>query len=207
VIRIEIDEPTLARTRIAISPLAEVSCSLSCCNATREGAVAVRRVGRAAREILRTDRRRAAALYCSSRRASPDFLCPIPLRPTPTIEEQLDQLRATPPSHRRGAGEALPRRDCPRSSGRSATTGSRRFARLADGLAAYWEAAIAPYWPAMRAALDEEVLLRARALARRAGRAAVPAARADRWERPVLTLVKPLDQSFERSTSDSCSSR
>jgi len=69
---------------------------------------------------------------------------------------------------------------------------------LAGGLAAYWDAAIAPHWPAMRAALDEEVLLRARALAADGPDALLSQLHERiRWERPVLTLVKPLNQSFE----------
>ena len=52
--------------------------------------------------------------------------------------------------------------------------------RLTAGLDAYWNAAIAPHWPAMQAALDEEVLLRARALAADGPeRAARPPARTD----------------------------
>ena len=73
----------------------------------------------------------------------------------------------------------------------------RAFAELADGLAAFWAAAMAPHWPAMRAALDEEVLHRARALAAQ-GPDALLSDLHQRviWERPVLTLVKPLEQSF-----------
>ncbi|GAB3943568.1 hypothetical protein GCM10027614_32420 [Micromonospora vulcania] len=70
--------------------------------------------------------------------------------------------------------------------------------RLADAIEAYWDAAIAPWWSAMRAALDEEVLHRARALAAH-GPDALLADLHDRvrWEKPVLTLVKPLEQHFE----------
>ncbi|HEX5542296.1 MAG TPA: hypothetical protein VFX60_12175 [Micromonospora sp.] len=121
-IRIELDEPTLARTRITISPLWETICSLY------------------------------ATYYPDG---APDWLAPF--------------------------------RDEP----------ARAFAELSEELAAYWEAVLAPYWPAMRAAPDEEVLHRARALAAEGPDALL----ADlhervRWEKPVLTLVKPLEQAF-----------
>ena len=197
VIRIEIDEPTLSRTRIAISPYAEATCSLYLLARNLGGAPwpytdwAVR-AGRIASSI------EAISVYAQVGSRSPDFLDPLPTGAAPTIDEQLDALRATPFEviEREFAihypdGEVptclVPFRDDPR----------RALDRLADGMRAYWDAAIAPFWPAMRAALDEEVLLRARALAAD-GPDALLARLHDRirWERPVLTLVKPLDQSF-----------
>jgi DNA-binding transcriptional ArsR family regulator len=200
VIRIEIDEPTLARTRIAISPLAEVVCSLFLLRRNSEGAPwpydgwALR-----AREILRTVPATApVSLYFQLPPSSPDFLDPIPTVAVPTIEEQLAELRATP-AEIVEAQIAIhhPAGDVPDCLQPFRTDRVGALNRLADGIAAYWDAAIAPHWPAMRSALDEEVLHRARALA-----ADGPDALLDklheriRWERPVLTLIKPLDQSF-----------
>ncbi|MGK5685041.1 ArsR/SmtB family transcription factor [Actinoplanes sp. URMC 104] len=199
-IRIEIDEPTLSRTRIAISPLAEVACSLFLLERLQTVPWPYDRWARRAREILRTDpATEPVSLYLNLPSVSPDFLCPPPATPMPTIAEQLDQLRATPAevieaelAKHYPDGDVLellrPFRDDRQAA----------LDRLADGIAAYWEAAIAPHWPAMRAALDEEVLLRARALAAE-GPDALLARLHDRirWERPVLTLVKPLDQAFE----------
>ncbi|WP_433301853.1 ArsR/SmtB family transcription factor [Actinoplanes sp. CA-030573] len=195
-IRIEIDEPTLARTRIAISPLGEAVCSLFLLRRNPAGAPwpydqwAVR-----AREILRTHPATAPVrFYFETSSSMPDFLDPIPSTSTPTLDEQLAELRATPAElideqlRRYAPDPALePFRRDPRAA----------LDRLADGLAAYWDAAIAPHWPAMRAALDEEVLLRARALAAD-GPDALLARLHERivWERPVLTLVKSLEHSF-----------
>jgi DNA-binding transcriptional ArsR family regulator len=201
VIRIEIDEPTLARTRIAISPLAEVYCGLALLQRNPDGAPwpydgwALR-----AREILRTDPATAPlSVYFDAPSSSPDFLCPIPLTATPTLEEQLDQLRSTPESTvEEQLAKHYPTGDLPPYMRPFREDRVAAFARLADGLAAYWGAAIAPHWPAMRAALDEEVLLRARALASDGPDALLSRLHERvRWERPVLTLVKPLDQSFE----------
>ncbi len=122
---------------------------------------------------------------------SPDLFTPLPPSPAPTITEELDALRATDPEMVRAEldreyGEALP----------SVLEGFRarpgpHLARLADGLQAYWDATLAGYWPAMRSALEEEVMLRARSLAA-AGPDALLTELHDRvrWERSTLTLVK-----------------
>lgn len=200
-IRIEIDEPTLARTRIAISPLAEVATSVF---------LLVRNPGdsvpwpwaewaRRTREILRRRPELEADLcYFRLPAASPDLFIPLPETALPTIDDQLEQLRNTPEEEveRQFArywadGEAPPEFQAFRDD-------RRAFHRMADAVAEYWEAVIAPFWPAMRNALDEEVLLRARSLAAD-GPDALLARLHDRirWEPPVLTLVKSLEYGFE----------
>jgi DNA-binding transcriptional ArsR family regulator len=201
VIRIEIDEPTLARTRIAISPLTEATVSLYLLE-RNPGTVPWPYDGwaRRARKILETDPATAPAkLQMQLPSVSPDFLSPLPTSSMPTIEEQLEEMRQTPDDvidfqlakhYPDGDLPALlqPFRDDRRAA----------LARLADGMQAYWDAAIAPYWPAMRAALDEEVLLRARALAADGPDALLSRLHERiRWERPVLTLIKPLEQQME----------
>jgi DNA-binding transcriptional ArsR family regulator len=59
---------------------------------------------------------------------------PIPGSSSPAIEDELDAVRAA---------------------------GHDRFAHL---MGEYWAAAIAPYWPAMRGVLEEEILMRGRTL-------------------------------------------
>jgi len=197
VIRIEIDEPTLARTRIAISPLAEAVCSLYLLQRNPSGAPwPYDGWARRAQEIVRDNR--AVALYLQQPAKSPDFLCPVPLTAAPTLDEQLDQLRATPAELiEEQFAKHHPDGDLPDFYRPYRDDRERALDRLAGGLAAYWEAAIAPHWPAMRAALDEEVLLRARALAADGPDALLSQLHERiRWERPVLTLVKPFDQSF-----------
>jgi DNA-binding transcriptional ArsR family regulator len=200
VIRIELDEPTLARTRIAISPLGELICGLFLLRRHASAPWPYTSWADRARRILRTDPATApVGLYLRVARGYPDFLLPIPEEPTPSLADQLDQIRRTPAEL---IGEQLakhyPDGVLPddlrpfRDDRRAALDG------LADGLAAYWDAALAPHWPAMRAALDEEVLLRARALAAD-GPDALLARLHDRirWERPILTLVKEHEQAFE----------
>ncbi|MFC7532072.1 ArsR/SmtB family transcription factor [Actinoplanes sp. GCM10030250] len=199
-IRIEIDEPTLARTRIAISPLTEAVCSLYLLHRNPVAPWPYDSWAEQARRVLRTDpATEPVSLYFRLPSTSPDFLNPIPDTPVSTIGEQLDRLRATPAETiEEQLDKHHPDGDVPpflrpfREDRRAALD------RLADGLQAYWDGAIAPHWPAMRAALDEEVLLRARALAAD-GPDALLARLHDRirWERPVLTLVKPLEHTFD----------
>ena len=199
-IRIEIDEPTLARTRIAISPLAELVCGLYLLD-RNPGSIPWPYEGWAARalEILRTDpATEPVRLYFRLGSVSPDLFTPIPPTSLPSIADELDLLRATPADlveqqYAKHYPDGEPDFLRPFRTDRVAA-----FGRLADGLAAYWDAAIAPYWPAMRAALDEEVLLRARALAAEGPDALLSQLHERiRWERPVLTLVKPLEQAME----------
>ncbi|MEU4245308.1 helix-turn-helix domain-containing protein [Actinoplanes sp. NPDC026619] len=200
-IRIEIDEPTLARTRIAISPFAEAVCSLYLLQRNPDGAPwPYDGWARQAREILRTVPAVApASFYFHAPSRLPDFLDPIPETPVSTITEQLDRFRATPAEIiEEQFATYYPSGDLPDSMRPFRDDREAALNRLADGLAAYWEAAIAPHWPAMRAALDEEVLLRARALAADGPDALLARLHERiRWERPVLTLVKALEHSFE----------
>jgi DNA-binding transcriptional ArsR family regulator len=201
VIRIELDEPTLSRTRIAISPFAEVVVGLYLLRRNPDGAPwpytewAVR-----AREILRTvPATEPLRIYFRLPAATPDFLDPIPDTAMPTFAEQLAAFRETPAEIiEEQLTKYYPGGDLPDDLAPFRADRSGALNRLADALAVYWDAAIAPYWPAMRSALDEEVLLRARALA-----ADGPDALLDKlherilWKRPVLTLIKPLEHSFE----------
>jgi DNA-binding transcriptional ArsR family regulator len=200
VIRISLDEPTLARTRITTSPLMEVAASLFLL-ARNPGEVPwpYGAWARRARAVL-AEVPQAAPLRLYAEPSfwrSPDLFTPFPRVPSPTLAQELAVLRATPQElvdeqFERYYPDGLPHWAKPYQH-----DPAEAFGRLADGIAAYWKAAIAPHWPAMRAALDEEVLHRARALAAEG----VEALLADlheriRWEKPVLTLVKPIEQSF-----------
>ncbi|MFC4019839.1 ArsR/SmtB family transcription factor [Micromonospora sp. GCM10011542] len=199
-IRIELDEPTLARTRIATSPLWETKCSLYLLDRYPDEAPwPYTSWARHARRVLAELPEAAPArLYAQTGPWYPDFLGPVPPTASPTIAEELAVLRATPAEV---IAEQIPRYhrpdDVPAWLRPFLTDRQAALDRLADGLQAYWDAAIAPWWPAMRAALDEEVLHRARALAADGPDALL----ADlhervRWEKPVLTLVKPFDDRF-----------
>ena len=98
---------------------------------------------------------------------SPDFLVPLPSGPLGDIDDDLAALRATPiahvradmtlfaSQHKRGAAIAAPYLASPR----------REVRRLANVLEAYWERAIAPVWPRIRAFLEADIAYRSRRLA------------------------------------------
>jgi DNA-binding transcriptional ArsR family regulator len=198
VIRIEIDDATLARTRIAISPLWELACSLRLIDRNREEAPwPYTGWARHARSVIAGFPPDSPLWSFFGRSWTPDFLTPIPVDPAATIEEELARLRTTPASvveSQLTRAEYGPDLDRWRPF---AEDPQRSFGALADDLWTYWQAAIAPWWRAMRTALDEEVLHRAKALATD-GPDALLADLHDRvlWNRPVLTLVKPMDQTF-----------
>ena len=102
-IRIHVDESTLARTRIAISPLNEVVAGLYLLHREPERVPwpytgwAVR-----AREVLRTvpltaPLRLYADLYGEEHtRPTPDVFSPVPPSPRPSLADELAVLRRTP---------------------------------------------------------------------------------------------------------------
>ncbi|WP_245670344.1 hypothetical protein [Micromonospora mirobrigensis] len=96
-IRIELDEPTLARTRIATSPLWETITSLWLLHRNEVVPWPYTGWAEAARRALAEDPRTAPLrVYAASRGRLPDCFMPIPAIPAPTIDEELAVLRATP---------------------------------------------------------------------------------------------------------------
>jgi DNA-binding transcriptional ArsR family regulator len=92
---------------------------------------------------------------------APDFLTPPPSGPSTGLPAELATLRRTDPEVVRGHLALMPGgRDL--DLFRDPATG---LARLCDEIAAYWDTAIAPDWPRMRALLDADVRRRAHHLA------------------------------------------
>jgi DNA-binding transcriptional ArsR family regulator len=205
VIRIRLDAWTLARTRIAISPLNELVSGLY---------LLVRQQGRVpwpytewastAQQVLRTvpevaPLRVYAQLHGRSHgRRVPDLFTPVPPTSTPSIADELSALRHTPratvleqftKNYPEGVPEYLQA---------FSHDPDRAFGRLADACAAYWDLTLASRWPAMRTALDEEVLLRARALAADGPDALLADLQGQvQWDPPVLSLVKQVESAIE----------
>lgn len=166
-IRIQLDELTLGRVRIAISPLWEAISSLALTSRYRSAIpypyakwadTALHRVSPALRRELATTMRSQWAKPSSS------TLTPIPRGSSSTIEHELTALQEA---------------------------GHDRFALL---MSDYWAAALAPYWPDMRGVLEEEILVRGRTLVTEGadmmlrnlgGRI--------RWERPELSVPHQAD--------------
>ncbi|MFI8195658.1 DUF5937 family protein [Streptomyces sp. NPDC085942] len=161
-------ESDLLRCRFALSPLFE----------TQE---AVRTLSRPARHgyhlpWLRRVRESAAALdleplwlLMPDAGHNPDFICPPPIGPLATFEEELAIVRATDPDvARQDMASAL----ADRPGGMESAVGRRLLAdparavrELADLLERAWEALIEPYWPRLRALLEADIAYHSRRLA------------------------------------------
>jgi hypothetical protein len=155
----------LARTRFAISPMWELVQSL---NALRDPSTAALHV-----PWLQSLSGRLGGLALEPVIAlnpltgySPDFLTPPPAGPLGEVEAELAALRATPLDLVRH-DMALFAHEHPgvRAADPWLADPARELARLADLFEAYWERALAPAWPRIRAFLEADVAYRARRLA------------------------------------------
>ncbi|PYC77988.1 transcriptional regulator [Streptomyces tateyamensis] len=175
-IRLIVDATGLARTRFVVSPLHEAVGTLMPSGLPpRTGPDAW--VGQA-RQFLHRERLDLLAAFALDQAGSylPDFLTPHPSGPAPTVAEQLEAVRSTPPSRilaeldafQQGRPAAnLAGRELPEPVRAALARGPEQLARqAAEELGRYWELAIAPYWAEARALLDAEVDRRARTLAR-----------------------------------------
>jgi DNA-binding transcriptional ArsR family regulator len=128
---------------------------------------------------------------------TPDFVLPSPAGPLGEIADDLAALGATPAArirddmrlfatqHRRGPQIAEPWLANPRREAR----------RLADLFAAYWERAIEPVWPRLRAFLDADIAYRARRLASGGLEGLFSDLAAEvSWHRPHLRVQVPLHE-------------
>jgi hypothetical protein len=100
---------------------------------------------------------------------NPDFLCPPPLSPLATFEEEIAAVRATAPGTARTDIE-LALADTPgaarSAAGRAMLADPARAVReLADLLDVVWCALVAPDWPRLRALLEADVAYHSRRLA------------------------------------------
>lgn len=193
VLRIELDDATLARTRIAISPLWDTVCALALLRQEQPSWPYADWAANA-RRVLATPAAAPARLFTVLEPYTPDCLTPVPHTANATIDEELDRLRATPPEVAGAQFTAYFPDGVPERYRPLVTDTGAAFGRLADGLAAFWRGAMAPYWPGMRRVLEQEVLHRARLLAAD-GPDALLSDLHDRvsWQRPVLTLQKRVE--------------
>lgn len=98
--------------------------------------------------------------------ALPAFLTPPPNCPLAEIEQEIAIMRATPAARiradLRGADPAV--RQSP--FGRFVREDPERaLPRLADAVLGWWQAAVSPYWPRIRALLEADIAYRSRQLA------------------------------------------
>lgn len=191
---VRVDGWRLARSRFALSRLAELSCALEVL--THPGRAPFARRWVAATRLDVDAVALVHALVEHEHPYVPDFLVPLPDSYEPTLDEELAVVAATPAD----TVESQLSRAFPDGLPAPVTAvldrgGAAEVARVAaDQLRRCWHATLADSWPALRRVLDEDVRHRA-AQAARVGfgdilRDLHPALR---WDGTTLTKDTPYD--------------
>ena len=163
-IRYEFELADLARLRFAISPMWDLVISL---RALRDPATAAMHVPwvREVRERVRDLDLLPLLGLVPLKGYIPDFLTPPPDTPLASFEDELEVVRSTPAARvRREVGWRLEDGLSPELGEPFLRNPRRAVDRLADSLAAYWEVALEPHWPRVRALLETDLLYRSRRL-------------------------------------------
>ncbi|HEX5194458.1 MAG TPA: DUF5937 family protein [Solirubrobacteraceae bacterium] len=178
VVRIVVGADDLARSRFAISPLWEVVHALRSLAGHGTGDQEVLSPwfdrSRERFEALCREVDVDALLALQPPGYGVDFLSPPPAGIATTLEDLLDVVRATPLKQARLEIDETLRRGPPVDARvRTVLADPHVCDRLADVVAAAWEALIAPSWPQLRAILERDVLHRAGQLTARGWQAAL----------------------------------
>ncbi|NGN63513.1 helix-turn-helix transcriptional regulator [Streptomyces sp. A7024] len=159
-ITFRVDAGRLARSRFALSRLAELSCALEAL-AFPERAPYARAWVTRTRRLLAPER--VAALHALTGHCGPyvpDFLCPVPRRYEPSLDEELAEVAATPPDVVTAQLRNAYGRD-PLPAPVTAVLdkgGAAELARVcAEQLRTCWTVGLRETWPEVRRILDEDV--------------------------------------------------
>lgn len=163
--RIKVGPDDLAHSRFAISPLWEVVHAMrSFGGVERNRALGQPWLDRGRDRFRRLCRTTdvAAVLALQTPGWGVDFLSPPPVGVATTIDDLLDEVRATPLEQARAEIDAGLQRN-PRTDERvrAVLADPRVVDLLADVLAAAWAELVAPDWPQLRAILERDVVHRA----------------------------------------------
>ena len=192
-IRIELSDDELSRTRLAMSPLWELVASLCVLHKNEPALEHADWIVRTRRTLRNVELGPLADPFGGAR-VVPDFVAPIPDAPLPHIEDEIERVRATDLDVVRADIAECYGADPPPPWDAFLVRPREMLDRLGDGLHAYWQAVLADDWPRLRAILEGDVLGRARSLA-----LSGPGAVLDelhplvRWRRPIVELHKPHD--------------
>jgi DNA-binding transcriptional ArsR family regulator len=95
----------------------------------------------------------------------PDFLTPPPNTPLASFDDEIEAVRSTPTARiRKEVGLRMEDGLSPELGEPFLRSPRRAAERLADSLADYWEVALEPHWPRVRALLEADLLYRSRRL-------------------------------------------
>ncbi len=189
VLTLEFSAQDLAVTRFACSPLWEVTNSVQVLKEPGEHAVHLPWVREARQRLRGVGFELLSQLVPVPTVHTPDFLTPVPLSHAPGLAAELDRLRATRPAEVR-ADLDLFEGELPPLVAEFRADPEVGLARLAAEVQAYWDAALAPFWPRIQRLTEGEILRRARQMSL-GGPAALFADLHPRvsWERGTLRVA------------------
>jgi DNA-binding transcriptional ArsR family regulator len=165
VIRFRFGHEDLVRTRFAISPLFDLTWSTDVLRNPAERSLHLPWARAARRRLEGFDYAVLDLLASSANGYVPDFIAPPPTTPLAELEDELARVRTTPPERVvteigwRFDGQPVP--DVVRPLIDDPEHGLDELTRV---MAEYFERAIAPWWPQIRAALQADIVHRARRL-------------------------------------------
>ena len=165
-IRFRFGHEDLVRTRFAISPLFDLAWSTDVLRDPAAHSLHLPWARAARRRLEGFDYELLDLLATVSPQGyAPDFVDPPPTTPLAELDDELARVRATP--HDRVAREIGWRFEgtaVPDAARALLDDPERGLAELTAMMAEYFERAIAPWWPEIRAALEDDILHRARRL-------------------------------------------
>ena len=163
-VRYEFELSDLARLRFAISPMWDLVISLRTLRDPATAAMHVPWVREVRERVRGLDLLPLLGLVPLSGYI-PDCLTPPPDTPLASFEDELELVRSTPAARvRREVVWRLEDGLSPELGEPFLHNPRRAVDRLADSLAAYWEIALEPHWPRVRALLEADLLYRSRRL-------------------------------------------
>lgn len=154
----------LAYTRFSVSPLWEVVASVQVLKGPGQHPVHHRWAEQVRPRLAGLDWRLLSDLIPVPSHVLPGFLAPPQPTLVPDLDTELAAMRAVPAAQVRASLDGMPQ---PRPASLAVLDDDppRGLARLAETVQAYWEAALAAYWPRILTLLEGEIFHRARLLA------------------------------------------
>lgn len=164
-VNIKLHPEDLASVRFAMSPLWECIAAFRAWMNPHPPALFLPWRSQLSHSLVEVDWSLLAHLALLRRGSIPDFLCPPPLTPMPTLDEELDTVRGTPEHVVRAEVRIAYGSAVPACLSRAMLQTQEFLNRLASLIEYFWQKAIAPHWASLRARLEGEMLYRARTLA------------------------------------------
>jgi DNA-binding transcriptional ArsR family regulator len=166
VLRFRFGHEDLVRTRFAISPLFDLIWSTDVLRDPAAHSLHLPWARAARRRLAGFDHELVDLLATSSPQGyAPDFVAPPPTTPLAELDDELARVRATPHEQvARELGWRFEGTAVPDAARALLDDPQRGLAELTAMMAEYFERAIAPWWPEIRAALEDDIVHRARRL-------------------------------------------